>query len=204
MPVLILDPHMEAKYRSLWAENDSNRFDEVWDGVLVVAPLPNNEHQEIQFKLLLPLAAAVDEPQLGRVSAGVNVSDRADQWEHNYRGPDVVVYLHGNPAVNHGTHWEGGPDFLAEIISPGEKPYDKFDFYAKVNTREVLVAHRDPWWVELHQLQGGKLTLAGRSELPASATLTSSVLPLTFRLVAGTPRPKIEVVHPPTGRRWEA
>lgn len=46
--------------------------------------------------------------------------------------------------------------------------------------------------------------MAGRSELPSSSTLTSSVMPLTFRLVAGTPRPKIVVVHPPTGKQWEA
>jgi hypothetical protein len=93
---------------------------------------------------------------------------------------------------------------LVEIISPGEKPYDKFDFYAQVNTREVLIINRGPWAIELHQLRGGKLVLAGRSDLANPAVLASSVLPLTFRLVAGQARPRIEVVHPPTGRRREA
>ncbi|OWK43503.1 hypothetical protein FRUB_03102 [Fimbriiglobus ruber] len=112
--------------------------------------------------------------------------------------------MNENPAVNHGTHWEGGPDFLVEILSPGERPHDKFDFYAAVHSREILLVHRDPWALELFQLRDGRFTPAGRSDATAPAVLASGVLPLTFRLMAGEPRAKIEVTHPPTGRRWEA
>lgn len=204
MPVLILDPLDEQQFRAQRAGTGADRLDEVWEGMLVVPPLPNDEHQDVQYNLLFPLAAAVTEPRLGLVRAGVNVTDRHEGWKDNYRCPDVVVYLSSNPAINHGTHWQGGPDFLVEIISPGEKPYDKFDFYAAVNTREVLVVNRDPWAVELHQLRDGKLTPAGRSDLANPAVLTSSVLPLSFRLIDGQPRPRIEVIHGPSGRRWEA
>ena len=203
MEVQVLNPHLEPKFRDAPVERDF-RFEEVWEGVVVMPPMPNNEHQDIQFKLLLPIAAAVEEPGIGCITAGVNISDREDQWEHNYRGPDVVVYLNTNPAVNHGTHWQGGPDFLAEIISPGEKPYAKFDFYAKVNTREVLIVKRDPWVIELHQLMDGQLKLVGQSDLANPQVLASSVLALTFQLVAGRFRPQIEVTHPPSGKKWLA
>ena len=40
--------------------------------------------------------------------------------------------------------------------------------------------------------------------LTVTFTLPSGTIPLTFRLVPGTDRPRIEVTHPPTGRTWSA
>ena len=122
----------------------------------------------------------------------------------NFRGPDVVLYLPGNPAINYGTHWLGGPDFLVEIISPGDLAWDKLEFYAKVNTREVMIVDREPWALELYQLRGGKLELAGRSDLASPAVLASSVVPLTFQLRAATPRPTIHLTQTETGQTWTA
>ena len=207
MAIMFLDPKEVEEIRGRYVTNGGNcdpRFTEFWDGVEVVSPIPNNEHQELVLNLMVPLYDTVRTTGLGRVFPGVNVSDRAGQWEHNYRGPDVVVYLDTNPAVDHGTHWQGGPDFLIEIASPGEDPRAKFDFYAKVKTREALIVNRDPWSIELHRLRGKKFVLVGTSELPKSAVLKSHVVPLTFRLVPGKKRPSIEVVHPATGKRWAA
>jgi Uma2 family endonuclease len=162
--------------------------------------LPNDEHQEIQGNLLVPLIVL----KLGKARPGVNVTDRHPDWKENYRCPDVVVYLDGNPAVNHGTHWLGGPDFLVEIISPADVARDKFDFYAMVSTREVLIVGRDPWALELYQLAAGTLQPAGRSDLANPAVLASGVLPLTFQLQAGAPRPTILVTHTATGQTWTA
>src|SRR5437899_2801748 len=111
----------------------------------------------------------------------------------NHRCPDVVVYLEGNPAVDCGTHWCGGPDFLTEIMSPGDPTREKLPFYASINTREVLIVDRDPWQLELCQLQSGNLVEVGRSSLAQPDVLTSSVLPVTLRMVAGTNRPQIEI-----------
>jgi Uma2 family endonuclease len=204
MPVLILDPELERELRASHDSPERDRFNEVWDGVLVMAPLPNDEHQEIQAGLLVPIYDTIQVAGLGRVRAGVNVSDRHTDWTKNYRGPDVVAYLTGNPAVNHGTHWTGGPDFLVEVISPGEDPYAKFEFYARIGSREVLIVERDPWALELHQLQSGRLVPAGRSDTTNPATLASAVLPLTFRLEAATPRSRIVVTHTATGQMWTA
>jgi len=197
MPMLVMDRNIIREFHQYY-----ERYTETWDGVDIVPPLPNNEHQVIQSRLLAPLCAVVDDPRLGETTAGVNITDRHVNWTSNFRGPDVVVYLLTNPATNHGTHWEGGPDFLVEIISEGEDPHAKFDFYAGVNTREVLIVERDPWAVELFQLSGGRLVSVGRSDVANGLVLPSGVVPLTFRLVAGTPRPRIEVTHAATGRQW--
>ena len=203
MSVLILDP-MDAKaYLRRHRREDGSRFDECWNGRVVVPPLPNSEHQQVQFLLGAPFLDVVIRPGLGQVFNGVNVSDRAKaKWTKNYRGPDLLAYLAGNPAIDHGTHWQGGPDFLVEILSRGERPKAKFGFYARINTREVLLVHRKPWALELYRLRAGRLEPAGRSDLVLPAVLTSCTLPLTFHLVAGTPRPQILVTHSADGRTW--
>lgn len=202
--VLILDPYLARDFVAARHASGGDQFDEVWDGRIVVPPMPNNEHFRLVTKLVEPFSAVIDWDRGDQALPGGNVSDRDDGWQHNYRNPDILVALAGGAAIDRGTYWRGGPDLVVEIISPGENPHDKFGFYAQVSTREVLIVDRDPWALELYQLCGGKLVLAGRSDLSNSAVLTSSVLPLTFRLVAGQSRPRIEVVHPPTGRRWEA
>ncbi len=204
MPVLITDPVYEEKIRAELENAVEKRRDEVWDGVLVVPPLANNEHQFLVTRLALALWGAVDLAAGDQVLAGCNVSDRETGWTENYREPDVAVYLRANPAKDCDTHWCGGPDLLVEVVSPGEDPRQKLGFYARVNTREVLVVDRSPWSLELYRLQGGKLEGVGRSEEANPAVLASVVLPLTFRLQSGTARPVVVVTHTATGQTWTA
>jgi Uma2 family endonuclease len=204
MPVMILDPFLEQRIRAERQNNETNQYDEVWEGVLVVAPLPNNEHQRIVTRLSTAFSSIIDWEQGNQVLPGANVSDRDADWISNYREPDVAVYLSTNPARDCGTHWVGGPDLAVEIVSPGEDPHDKLDFYAKVNTRELLIVDRDPWKLELYQLQGGKLVLVGKADGVSSSMLMSGVLPLTFQLQAGTLRPIILLTHTETKQTWTA
>jgi Uma2 family endonuclease len=198
MPTLILDPRIEALYRT----DFHDRFRECWDGTDTVPPMPNNEHTRLVSQLTSVFSSLVDWEGGESAVPGANLSDRVAGWAQNYRCPDVLVYLAGNPAVDHGTHWVGGPDFLVEIISEGEDPHAKFDFYAAVHTREALIVERDPWALELFTLQGTALISVGRSEVGNDATLSSVALGLTFKLVAGTQRPRIEVTRPASGHTW--
>ena len=204
MATLLTDPDREQELRAERASSDADKWNEVWEGVLVMPTLPNDEHQELQCLLMFPLTELFELKKLGKVRAGVNVTDRHPDWKDNFRGPDVVLYLPENPAINYGSHWVGGPDFLVEIISPGDLAWDKLEFYAEVNSREVLIVDRDPWALELYQLRGGKLKLAGRSDLANPSVLPSSVLPLTFQLQNGPQRPAIRMAHTSDGRTWTA
>lgn len=181
------------------ATQEGNQYDEVWDGVTVIMPLPNDEHQDSVSELCFVFRAVTNRPAGDVVRPGINLSDRGTDWMQNFREPDVAVILAGNPTIDHGTHWKGGPDLVVEVLSPGDRGRDKLPFYAAVGTREALVIDRDPWQLELYQLAGGVLAPAGTSSIAAPAVLTSGVLPLTFRLVAGQPRPQIEVTHATTG-----
>jgi Uma2 family endonuclease len=202
MSVVILDPIEAQDYLQRREASDGSRYDEVWDGVTIVAPLPDNEHQELVTKLSCVFFITVNDPGLGKVRAGTNVSDREAGWLHNYREPEVAVFLQGTAARNCDTHWVGGPDFAVEIISPHDWTRRKLPFYAQIGTRELLLVDRDPWALELYRLEGGTLVLAGKSDLSEPNMLTSSVLPLTFRLVPGEVRPCIEVVHADGVQRW--
>lgn len=202
MSVVVLDPMEAQDYLQRRESSDASQYDEVWDGVTVVSPLADNEHQEIASRLNGVFFIILALPGLGKVLTGTNISDRETDWTRNYRVPDVAVFLQGTAARNLGTHWVGGPDFAVEVISPHDWTRRKLPFYAQIGTRELLLVDRDPWALELYRLEGGALVLVGTSDLSQPDVLTSSVLPLTFRLVAGEARPCIEVAHADGVQRW--
>src|SRR5436189_6398425 len=111
MPMMVLDPAEQRRLKKERALSGADRFDEVWEGVYMMAPLANNEHQVLAtglgvvVKMVLPWTDEIV------VCVGVNVSDREKNWTYNYRCPDVAVFLKGTSARDCGTHWFGGPDF---------------------------------------------------------------------------------------------
>ncbi len=206
MATLVIDPGMEQQLLERRRASRGDRWDEVWDGVYIMAPLPNLEHQELVINLAMAFKNAyADQPSV-RVFPGVNVSDREDDWEVNYRCPDVAVVLPGSRAVDCGAFYFGGPDFVVEVASDYDRSREKFDFYASVGVREFMLVDRNPWQLELYALQGEKLVLAARGDVRDGAALASQVLPLSFRLVAPTKpgRPQIEIVRTTDGQRWLA
>jgi Uma2 family endonuclease len=200
MATLIIDPNLEQRVREARKLSGGDRYDEVWEGVYIMAPLANNEHQ----KLALDIAIALREttrPMDAWVAAGANVSDDPDDWEHNYRCPDVVVFLADTKAEDRKTHWFGGPDLAVEIVSKGDKSREKFEFYASVNTREVLIVDRFPWSLELFRLRGGVLEPVGKSTDP-TRQLDSEVAPVRFHLAPGPTGAQVIITHRHTGQAW--
>lgn len=200
--VLVCDPQDVSSLITARQERGIDRHDEVWEGVYVASPHANDEHQELVLGLATIFQIVIAWAGLGRVRPGVNVSDREKKWTDNYRVPEIVVYLNDNPARNLQTHWVGGPDFGVEVISPGDRAREKLPFYAKVATRELLIIDRDPWALELYALKRKKLKLVARSRPDDPLWLDSIVLPLSLRLVPGTPRPVIEVRNTETDEQW--
>jgi Uma2 family endonuclease len=202
MAALIQDFDLSRQLIAERRRSGHDRFDEVWEGVYVMNPLPNNEHQQLVGALTYLFSSVIRESQLGQVMPGANISDRQHGWKKNYRCPDVVVFLNGSKAVDCGTFWLGGPDFAVEIVSPGDRSREKLDFYAKVGTQELLLVDRKPWALELYRHDGEKLARVGKSALAKPAWLTSDVVPLKWRLVAGKTRPEIEAVHRTSRKKW--
>jgi Uma2 family endonuclease len=202
MVAMICDPSLEQRLIAQRKALGIDRFDEVWNEVYLMAPMANNEHQRLANRLAHVLTLALEPDDLGTVYPGANVSDQDIDWETNYRCPDVVVFLRENAAEDRESHWFGGPDLAIEIVSPGDRSYEKLEFYASVGTREVLIVDRDPWRIVLFRLHVGKLIEAARSTLEDALEVASEVVPLSFQLVAGEHSPQINVAHHDGQQRW--
>jgi Uma2 family endonuclease len=200
----ISDPAVTRRFIHRRRARGIDQKDEVWEGVYFVSPPPNDEHQDLTLSISYAFQTSIRLASLGLVRTGVAVSDRTKKWTKNFRCPDVAVFLNGTKAINKGSHWLGGPDFAVEIISPHDRSRHKLDFFAKIGVKELLLVDRDPWALELYRLQDGVLVLVGKSDLTQPDVLVSQVIPLTFQLAAGDPRPMIEMIHADGVQRWSA
>ncbi len=204
MATFVTDPFFEEQIRAERAKSGVGRFDEVWEGISMMTPAPNNQHQRLVARLTAILEVVISDGGLGEVFSNLNVSDREDGWLENFREPDVAVVLKGSRAKDCDTHFYGGPDFLVEIVSPDDRSRDKFRFYGKIGVRELMIVDRDPWRLELYRLQDATMQLIGKSSVDEATSLLSEVIPLSFRLLPGKKRPQIEMMHSHTSQRWLA
>lgn len=203
MTTLITDSDLEQRLKEQRRAWGADGYDEVWEGVTMMTPLPNDEHQGIVAGLVSILQDVVAWPRLGKVRPGVNLAGTADDWTNDYRVPDVAVFLQSGTAQNLDTHWRGPADFLVEIVSEGDHSREKIPFYSRIGVRELLLVDRDPWSLELYRHQDGTLKQVGQSTPSRSDVLASQSVPLQFQLLAAQPRPTIHVTHPASGRTWD-
>jgi Uma2 family endonuclease len=204
MSTLVTDPSLSASLIADRRSRGADRFDEVWDGVYVMAPAPNDEHQSIATRLARIFVEVIEDSGLGQVRNAINLASDFEDWSSNFRVPDLAVFLTGSKAVCHGAVWTGSPDFVVEVVSPFDQTREKLDFYKTIGTRELLIVDREPWQLELLRLKGRRLTSTGIVDVGAEAALVSESTQLAFRLIPGPSRPVIAVRHSGDGRSWEA
>jgi Uma2 family endonuclease len=178
-----------------------DQHDEVWNGVYVTSPIANDEHQELVSFINSVLFQVIQVPGLGLVRPGVNLTDTPEDWMHNYRVPDVVVFLHGGAGVCHGAFWSGGPDLAVEITSTGERAGQKLKFYNRIGTKELLIIEREPWRLALYRRIRGKLATAGKSSPNGKAFLSKSTQ-IRFSLLGDSAAPDLVLQHT-DGRLWK-
>ncbi len=202
MSLMVLDERVAERLLAERRARGGDHHDEVWDGIYMMSPLPNNEHQILVALLTSVLQMTVGWTGLGDVLPGAKITDLEEDWVRNYRCPDVVVFLNEGRAINRETHFFGGPDFAVEIVSEYDRSREKLPFYARVGVRELLLVDRDPWVLELFRLREDRLMPVGRSTLENPDLLASTVLPLSFGLVPGETRPRIALAHENGIERW--
>ncbi len=202
MAAIVNDPWLEQRLRAERQAWGADRYDEVWEGVYVMAPVPNTEHQQIVSRLVAILEEVVGWPGLGEVFAGVNLTDRDSNWEQDYRVPDVVVFLRGGSARDFSTHWRGAADLVVEITSPGDRTREKLPFYSRLGVTELLLLDRESWTLGLYRRMAGRLECVGQSTAVTGEVLSCASVPLSLQLVPGTPRPRIAVTDTASGRSW--
>jgi Uma2 family endonuclease len=155
-----------------------DRYDEMWEGVLHMAPAPAYEHQRIVSALDRFLGPLCEARARGVLAPGINVFSDAVSSE-DYRIPDLTfVSLERRDIVASDGTRGGGPDAVIEVRSPEDETYEKFPFYARLGVREVIVVQRDSHEPEVYRLAGSQYVAVQRDE----GWLPSEALNVRFRL----------------------
>lgn len=179
--LLILDQDLIREIIQERHEQGIDGFDEVWEGVYIVPPLATNAHQQLATGLASIAFNVITLEGRGKVYGGANISDRRFGWKRKFRAPDVVVALTGGRAIDCDTHWMGGPDFLVEVLTPGDQTEEKIPFYGQIGVRELLIVHRDTRELRLYRHNGNELVQVKPSDFQGGKWLVSKIVPLAFR-----------------------
>jgi Uma2 family endonuclease len=183
--VLDVSPEELARRKRLGVD----RWDEMWEGVLHMAPAPAYEHQRIVSKMLLFLAPLLEQRGAGTLVLGINVF-RDRPLDDDYRIPDLTFVAEGRESILGPQGARGGPDAVVEVRSPGDETYEKLPFFAALGVREVIVVDRDTKRPEVYRLAGPQYVAVAED---VDGWVHSTCLGVRLRALAGaTPRLAIE------------
>ena len=94
-------------------------------------------------------------PRGNRVYHEINLAAPGG-WSNNYRIPDLLLLTPERFGIDHNEYFEGAPDVVVEIRSPGDESYEKLDFYAQLGVPEVWIIERDSKAPEIYVLRAGR------------------------------------------------
>jgi Uma2 family endonuclease len=137
-----------------------------------MAPLPHIEHQDLAGDLLTYLKLHWARPRKAKVFHEVNLAS-VSGWPNDYREPDLLLLSRERFEIIRGHYFEGAPDAVVEIHSPGDEAYEKLPFYAALGVPEVWIIDRDSKEPEIYLLKRGRYkkqrpTAAGWVRSPAT------------------------------------
>jgi Uma2 family endonuclease len=132
----------------------ADRWDEMWEGVLHMPPMPSLDHQDFEGALETWLRTFWARSEDRKVYHQINLAS-VGGWPDNYRIPDVVLVTADRFDGICGDYFEGAPTVVVQIHSPGDEAYEKLSFYAGLGVPEVWIIDRDTKAPELYALHGG-------------------------------------------------
>jgi len=156
MPTLVMDPP-PAEFEALIERRRRlglDHHDEMWEGVYHLAPAPNIPHALTGQELSMLLGAAARKNDL-RVSLEFNLGVPDD-----HRIPDLGVHRERPTGA-----WVATAALVVEIVSPGDKSWEKLPFYAAHDVDEVLIVDPATQSVDWFGLKDGEYRPIERSGL---------------------------------------
>lgn len=133
----------------------ADQFDEMWEGVLHMAPAPTRRHQDLQGSLFMYLQNYWARPLGAKVYCQINVASIGG-WPEDYRIPDLVLLTPERFCIDKDSYFEGPPSVAVEIRSPNDESYEKLSFYEALGIPEVWIIDRDTKQPELYILRSGR------------------------------------------------
>ncbi|MCP4659991.1 MAG: Uma2 family endonuclease [bacterium] len=171
--------------------DDSQRY-EILEGVLYVSPAPSYDHQFSVYELAAELRNFVKARRLG-VVLGAPFDVRLPGVANPVQ-PDLLFFRTGNEPHTGDKYFEGVPDLIVEVLSPGSIHLDqrvKFDAYQKVGVPEYWVVAPMSRSITVYHFHAGRREYQKLGHFGADETLHSVVLP-GFAAAVGSlfPAPK--------------
>ena len=149
---------------------DNGMRNQLIGGELYMAPAPNLFHQTISGNLEFILRSYLEQNPLGIVvHAPVDVVfHRESIWQ-----PDIFVVLNANRHILKEQRCEGVPDFIVEILSPGNKELDlhtKRTIYARQGVNEYWIIDPESKEISIHRFDEDLNEPVTRIKSPVKAT----------------------------------
>jgi Uma2 family endonuclease len=142
----------------VWERLPEGTLCQVINNTLVMSPAPLDNHQKILGKIFARIYALVEENDLGEV----RVSPYDVHFnEENIFQPDIVFVAKENIGHIKERGLFGAPDLVIEILSPGNKGYDKKDkkqVYEKYGVKEYFIIEPDEKTVTAYSLINDKFS----------------------------------------------
>jgi Uma2 family endonuclease len=137
------------------------QWDEMWNGELHMAAMPNRFHQRLVRQLQNYLDEHWGKPTGCEIEQEVNLTtpEDEDHWTNNYRIPDLVILDPPRFPIDKIEYMAGAPLVVMEIRSPGDESYEKLPFYAGLGVPEVWIIHRDTKEPDIFVYEDGKYSL---------------------------------------------
>jgi Uma2 family endonuclease len=168
-------PQGSWTYDDYAALPDDGRRYEIVNGVLIMAPAPTPEHQDIVGMIFHYLLVQVKFAGLGRVfTSPIDV----DLGPKNVFQPDVVVLLNEHLDRIGEKKIVGAPDLVVEVASPSTALIDrvsKYEKYALAGITEYWLVKPEQQSVEVFTLDNGEYH--SRGIFRGQDTLPSRVVP---------------------------
>ncbi len=169
--MLEVDPKLLEQRR----RSGADLFDEMWEGVLHMVPMPAERHQRLGALLiaaLLPLAQA----------RGLRMAHHIGLYraDDDYRGPDLAAYR-PDQASRRGL--EAAAEVVIEIVSPRDESRDKLPWYAARGVSEIFLIDRDTLDVERFAPRDGRPVQTDHTRSDALGCTIERIDDSTLRIV---------------------
>ncbi len=129
---------------------ETNQFEELLDGDLIVSPPPIPKHQDVVGNTYFTLRQIVPNGKVFHAPVAVYFD------EHNIPEPDVLWVAEGSQCRIMPKRLEGAPDLIVEVLSPATARRDrgkKFALYEKYGVREYWLSDPEAKYLEVYILK---------------------------------------------------
>jgi Uma2 family endonuclease len=149
-------PNMTPEIIAWRMQTGAHRWDEIWDGVWHIMPSPTRKHQVLERDLQIYLQIHWARPRGAECYQQINLAAPGGWPDKNYRIPDLLLLSPERFAIDCDEYFDGAPDAVVEIHSPGDEASEKLRFYAELGVPEVWIIHRDTKVPEIYLLRKGR------------------------------------------------